>query len=60
MRDASEDGFDDGEQPTCDVGGTVMRTVDGGYQCCGCGYEVHIPWVERPTDADDVPGVRGG
>ena len=54
-----DDGFDDGAQPTCDLCGTVMRTIDGGYQCGGCGYEVEVPWVEVP-DGDGLPGIRGG
>lgn len=54
------DDFDIGSEPRCEVCGTVMRTVDRGYQCGGCGWEIDIPWIERPVAADDLPGVRGG
>lgn len=48
MNDTGSGDFYDGAQPTCDLCGTVMRTVDGGYACGGCGYEIDIPWIERP------------
>ncbi len=54
------DEFDIGADPRCEVCGTVMRTVDGGYRCGGCGWELDIPWVERLAAGDDLPGVRGG
>ncbi|WP_114587723.1 hypothetical protein [Microbacterium arborescens] len=61
------DDFDIGSEPRCEVCGTVMRTVDGGYRCGGCGWEIDIPWmtsslsrIERPTSGDDLPGIRGG
>lgn len=37
-----------------------MRTVDGGYQCGGCGYEISVPWIARRRDAADLPGTYGG
>lgn len=36
-----------------------MYVVDGGYRCRGCGSTLDIPWLERPTAADELPGVRG-
>lgn len=56
----ADDDFDIGSQPRCEVCGTVMRTVDGGYRCGGCGWELDIPWIERPTGGDDLPGIYGG
>lgn len=54
------DGLDeDGLQPTCDVCGTVMYVIDGGYRCRGCGHEVDIPWVEHPWDGDVLDGRWG-
>jgi tRNA(Ile2) C34 agmatinyltransferase TiaS len=53
------DDLDAGQQPRCEICGTVMHAVDGGYRCRGCGHWVHIPWVEAPR-ADDLPGIRGG
>lgn len=56
------DEFDDldiGVEPRCEICGIVMRTVDGGYRCGGCGYEIDIPWIEAPR-GDDLPGIRGG
>lgn len=61
MTDADfEDDLDIGSEPRCEVCGTVMRTVDGGYLCGGCGWELEIPWIERPTAGDDLPGIGGG
>lgn len=47
-------------RPTCDVCGTVMHPSDGGYQCRYCGHFEDIPWIERPTAGDELPGIRGG
>lgn len=47
-------------EPQCEVCGTVMRTVDGGYQCGGCGWELDTPWIERPPQADELGAIRGG
>ncbi|MFB8893589.1 hypothetical protein [Microbacterium plantarum] len=55
-----DDDFDIGSEPRCEVCGTVMRTVDGGYQCGGCGWELDVPWIERPTGGDNLPGIHGG
>jgi len=44
----------------CDVCGTVMHPVDGGFQCRGCGWVHEVEWVERPRGADSVPGLHGG
>ena len=52
-----DDGLDG--EPSCDVCGTVMHVIDGRYECRGCGDTVEIPWVERPTGADDLPGAWG-
>ena len=60
MIDDGDDDLDIGSEPRCEVCGTVMRTVDGGYVCGGCGYEIDIPWIERPGDGDDLPSIRGG
>lgn len=54
-----DDDLDAGAEPRCEVCGTVMHVVDGGYQCRGCGHSLEIPWVERPTGADDLPGAWG-
>lgn len=54
------DDDDIGEEPRCEVCGTVMHIVDGGYRCRGCGNMVDIPWVERPRGGDDLPGLLGG
>lgn len=43
--------LDIGAEPRCGACGTVMYTVDGGYRCRGCGYEIDIPWMERPVVA---------
>ncbi|QLD10865.1 hypothetical protein [Microbacterium oleivorans] len=56
----TDDEFDIGAEPRCEVCGTVMRTVDGGYRCGGCGWELEIPWVERPPAGEDLPGIHGG
>lgn len=50
---------DDFGEPSCEVCGTVMYVIDGGYLCRACGFEVDIPWVEHPG-GDDLPGIRGG
>lgn len=34
-----------------------MRDVDGGYECAWDGTRVDVPWVERPTGADDLPSI---
>lgn len=52
------DEFDGGEQPRCSKCGTVMRDVDSGYECGGCGWFQDVPWVERPEAADDLPNIR--
>lgn len=54
-----DDELDIGE-PRCEVCGTVMYVIDGGYRCRGCGHELGIPWVERPTGGDDLPGIHWG
>lgn len=54
------DPFEGGEQPNCPACGTVMRDADGGYECGGCGWFADVPWIERPTAPDDLPGVGGG
>lgn len=59
MIGTGEDDFDIGSEPRCEACGTVMCTVDGGYQCGACGYELDIPWVERPRDGDELPGIHG-
>jgi len=46
-----------GEHPRCKLCGTVMHVIDGGFECRWCGYREEIPWVERPRDADDLPGI---
>lgn len=46
------------EQPHCPFCGTVLRDADGGYVCGGCGYFQDVPWVERPGEGDDLPGIR--
>jgi len=53
------DPFEGGEQPNCPAGGTVMRDVDGGYRCGGCGWFQDVPWIERPDAADDLRGISG-
>jgi len=55
----SDDDFDIGSEPRCEVCGTVMRTVDGGYLRGGCGWELDIPWIERPTMATTCPASAG-
>lgn len=55
-----QDDLDIGAAPRCEVCGTVMRAVDGGYRCGGCGWELDVPWVERPRDGDELPGIHGG
>lgn len=36
------------------------RTVLQEGRCRGCGYEAPaVPHVERPTDGDELPGIRG-
>lgn len=52
------DPFEDGAQPRCEQCGTVMRDVDGGYECAWDGTTVDVSWVERPSDGDDLPSVR--
>lgn len=54
-----DDDLDAGAQPNCEVCGTVMHVVDGGYVCRWCGHREEIPWVER-ADGDGLPGIRGG
>lgn len=56
---ANMDEHDVGAQPRCEVCGTVMYVIDGGYQCRGCGHRVDIPWVNRSEDGDELPGVHG-
>ena len=51
--------IDDPGEPRCEVCGTVMHVVDGGYRCRGCNSTLDIPWMERPTDSDALPGVFG-
>ncbi len=51
------DPFEDGEQPTCPTCGTVMRDVDGGYECAWDGTTIDVPWVERPHEADSLPRI---
>ncbi|GAB2702460.1 ribosomal protein S27AE [Microbacterium marinum] len=53
------DGFEAGEQPSCERCGTVMRESDGEYVCGYCGWSLEVPWVERPSAGDDLPGVGG-
>ncbi|WP_157096551.1 hypothetical protein [Microbacterium arborescens] len=60
MSEGRQDYLDIGSEPRCEVCGTVMRTVDRGYICGGCGYEVDVAWIERPTEGDDLPGIHGG
>ena len=52
-----DDELEDGAQPRCVNCGTVMHMIDGSYACRGCGRTVGIPWVDRPTGADDLPGA---
>lgn len=47
------------QQPRCEVCGTVMYVIDGGFECRGCGYRIDIPWVMRVEDGDDLPSIRG-
>lgn len=54
-----DDDLDAGVQPRCEICGTVMHVIDGGYQCRCCGHVVDIPWAERPRDGDGLPGVGG-
>lgn len=54
-----DDELDIGE-PRCEVCGTIMHTIDGGFECRWCGHREELPWVERPTDGDDLPGISGG
>lgn len=54
------DPFEAGEQPNCPACGTVLREVDGGYECAWDGTTLDVPWVERPTGGDDLPSVHGG
>ncbi len=35
-----------------------MREVDGAYECAWDGTTIDVPWVERPTTGDDLPGVH--
>ena len=58
-RYAQRMGDDDLGELNCDRCGTIMHPVDGGYQCRGCGWALVIEWVERPTSADDLPGLYG-
>ncbi len=51
------DPFDGGEQPNCPACGTVMRDVNGGYVCGGCGSFHDVPWVERPPASDELPSI---
>ena len=44
-------------EPTCTICGTVMHVINGGYECRWCGHREDIPWIERPTGADDLPGI---
>lgn len=37
-----------------------MHPTDGGYQCRYCGHFEDIPWIERPTAGDELPGIHGG
>ena len=54
----STDPLEGGEQPRCDSCGTVMRNIDGGYECGGCGWFQDVPWIERPTGGDDFRASR--
>lgn len=54
-----DDDVDAGAEPHCEVCGTVMHVIDGGYRCRGCGHVVEIPWVEHPGDGDALPGRWG-
>lgn len=51
------DEFDAGAQPECPTCGTVMRDVDGGYECAWDGTSIDVPWVERPRGSDGLPQV---
>lgn len=55
----TSDEFDDAAQPSCPLCSTVMREVDGGYECAWDGTRIDVPWVERPTGGDDLRGVHG-
>ena len=54
-----DDDADAGAEPHCEVCGTVMHVIDGGYRCRTCGHVVEIPWVEHPGDGDALPGRWG-
>lgn len=56
----SMDEFDDGAQPRCPACATVMRDIDGGYECAWDGTTIDVAWVERPSAPDGLPGLRGG
>lgn len=53
------DDLDEAVQPSCPLCGTVLREVDGGYECAWDGTRIDVPWAERPTDGDDLPSVLG-
>lgn len=47
--------LDAGAQPTCPSCGTVMREVNGGYECAWDDTTIDVPRVERPNEADGCP-----
>ncbi len=53
------DSFEGGEQPNCPACGTVMRDVDGGYECRFDGTRIDVPYIERSPAGDALPGVLG-
>lgn len=50
-----DDDLDIGPETRCEVCDAVMRTADGSYQCAGPGWEIDIPWIERPRNSDNIP-----
>jgi len=55
---AQHDDFDASATPACPLCGTVLREVEGGYECAWDGTRIDVPWVERPTHGDDLPSIH--
>jgi tRNA(Ile2) C34 agmatinyltransferase TiaS len=55
----TDDDLDAAAEPRCEICGTVMHAIDGGYRCRGCVHELRIPWTEAPDDGG-IPGIHGG
>lgn len=54
-----DDDDDAGAEPHCEVCGTVMHVIDGGYRCRGCSYFLPLEESAALPDLNGLPGIRG-